>query len=131
MVKVADGYARNFLIPRRLALVATEKRQKEFKHLQSMAEAKKKKAVAAAEQVAEQIKKASVVIKSQAGEGDKLFGSVTNQDIAKELANQGHVIDRRDIVIDEPIKQLGQYRVKVKVISGIEAELTVNVERLD
>ena len=129
LVKVADGYARNFLIPRKLAMEATEKRVKEFKHLKGVAEAKKKKAVVAAKKVAEKIASTTVTIKSQAGDNDKLFGSVTNNDIANELHKAGFTVERRDIVIEEPIKVLGQYRVKIKIATGVEAEVKVNVER--
>jgi large subunit ribosomal protein L9 len=129
LVKVSDGYARNFLIPRRLAMMATEKRVKEFKHLQGVAEAKKKKAVAGAKKIADKISGVTVTIKSQAGENDKLFGSVTNSDIARELDKAGFKVERRDIHIEEPIKVLGQYRVKVKITTGVEAEVKVNVER--
>ena len=129
LVKVADGYARNFLIPRRLAMTATEKRVKEFKHLQGVAEAKKKKAQAGAKKIAEKLSGVTLTIKAQAGEHDKLFGSVTNNDIALHLAKAGHKVERRDIVIEEPIKVLGQYRVKVKITTGVDAEVKVNVER--
>lgn len=129
LVKVADGYARNFLIPRRLALLATPKREKEMKHLQAVAEAKKKKAVAAGQKTAEKIKALTVTLQAQVGEGDRLFGSVTNKDIAAELNKMGYKFDRRDIVIEEPIKMLGQYRVKLKVVTGVEADLKVVVER--
>jgi large subunit ribosomal protein L9 len=129
LVKVADGYARNYLIPRRLAMVATEERVKEFKHLNSVAEAKRKKATASAKKIAEKVSGVTITIKSQAGENDKLFGSVTNQDIARELDKAGFMVERRDIHIEEPIKVLGQYRVKVKIATGVEAEVKVNVER--
>src|ERR1700730_467897 len=85
MVKVSDGYARNYLIPRKMAMGATEERVKEFKHLTGVAEAKKKKAVAASKKIAEKLAGVAVTIKASAGEHVKLFGSVTNSDIAKEL----------------------------------------------
>lgn len=129
LVKVSDGYARNFLIPRRLAMTATETRVKEFKHLQAVADAKKKKAAAGAKKIADKLSSHTVTIKSQAGENDKLFGSVTNNDIALELAKAGFKVERRDITIAEPIKVLGQYRVKVKITTGVEAEVKVNIER--
>ena len=129
LVKVADGYGRNFLIPRKLAMIATETRVKEFKHLKSVAEAKKKKATVAAKKVVDKLAGVTVTIKAQAGENDKLFGSVKNQDIAKELEKAGHSFERRDIHIEEPIRVLGQYRVKVKIATGVEAEVKVNVER--
>jgi large subunit ribosomal protein L9 len=129
LVRVADGYARNFLLPRKLAIIATEGREKEFKHLQSMAEAKKKKAVVAAKKTAEKLSACTVTLKSQAGENDKLFGSITNADIAAELIKAGFSVEKRDIHLTEPIKVLGQHRVQVKVMSGVEAEIKVNVER--
>ena len=75
------------------------------------------------------MKSHTVMLKVQAGENDKLFGSVTNQDIANELAKAGYTVDKRDIEIGEPIKLLGQHRVKVKIVSGVDAEIKVNVER--
>lgn len=131
LVKVADGYARNFLLPRKLAMVATEGRVKEFKHLQKIADAKKKKAVVAAKGVADKLSAFTVTLKAQAGEGDKLFGSVTSNDIATELKKGGFAVEKRDIHIEEPIKVLGQHRVKVKVTTGVETEIKVNVERLN
>ena len=129
VVKVADGYGRNFLIPRRLAMAATENSIKEAKHLKSVSDAKKKKSAVQAKAIAEKISGFTVTIKAPAGENDKLFGSVTTSDIANELAKLGMVVDRREVVIEEPIKVLGQYRVKVKVATGVEAEVKVNVER--
>ena len=129
LVKVADGYARNFLLPRKLAMIATEGREKEFKHLQSIADAKKKKAVGAAKKVAEKLAAHTVTIKTQAGEHDKLFGSVTNADIAVQLVKAGFAIEKRDIHIAEPIKILGQHRVQIKIATGVETEIKVNVER--
>jgi large subunit ribosomal protein L9 len=129
LVKVADGYARNFLIPRKLAIAATERRIKEFKHLQAMAEAKKKKAQSQAQQVAARLSALSIRVTASAGEGDKLFGSVTTAEIAHKISDQGFTIDKRDVVLDEPIKQLGQYRVIVKVATGVEAQVKVTVAR--
>ncbi len=129
LVKVAEGYARNFLLPRKLALEATEKRVKEFKHLKGVAEAKKKKAVVAAQDVAAKLSGLTVKIKATAGENDKLFGAVTNTDIAKEISAQGFAVDKRDVILEEPIKQLGQFRVLVKVAQGVEAQVKVAVER--
>ncbi|MDZ4677263.1 MAG: 50S ribosomal protein L9 [Oligoflexia bacterium] len=129
LVRVADGYARNFLVPRKLAMEATEDRVKEFKHLQTMADAKKKKASASAKKVAEKLSGQTVTLRAQAGEQDKLFGSITSGDIANELTKAGFNVERRDIQLDEVIKVLGQYRVKVRIATGVEAEVKVNVER--
>lgn len=129
LVRVADGYARNFLLPNRMAMEATEKRIKEFKHLTSVAEAKKKKAVAAAHKVADTMKAHVVTLMVKVGENDKLYGSITNADVAKKLREGGFVVDRRDIHIEEPIRQLGQYKVKVRLATGVDAEVKVVVDR--
>jgi large subunit ribosomal protein L9 len=129
LVKVAAGYARNFLLPRKMAMIATEKKVKEFKHLQSVAEAKRKKAVGAAKKTAEKMSGVTLTLKTQAGENDKLFGSITTADIANQLNKAGFLVEKREVTIEEPIKLLGQYRVKVKIAAGVEAEVKVNVER--
>ncbi|MBK9293719.1 MAG: 50S ribosomal protein L9 [Oligoflexia bacterium] len=129
LVKVSDGYARNFLLPRKLAMIATAGKEKEAKHIKAVADAKKKKAVAAAQKTAEKLTNLTVKIKAQAGENDKLFGSVTSADIAVELTKAGYSVEKRDIQIEEPIRELGQHKVKVKIASGVEAVIKVNVER--
>lgn len=129
LVKVSDGYARNFLLPRKLAMMATVGKEKEVKHIQAIADAKKKKAVVAAQKVAEKLKSVTVTLKSQAGENDKLFGSITSADIAVELTKAGYSVEKRDIQIEEPIRVLGQHKVKVKITTGVETEIKVNVER--
>jgi large subunit ribosomal protein L9 len=129
LVNVSNGYARNYLFPRSLALVATEKRVKEFAHLQKVAETKKKKAIAERQDLAKKLSGVTVTFKASAGETDKLFGAVTNNDISNELEKLKFSIDRRDIHLDEPIKMLGQHKATVKLGDGIEAELTIAVER--
>ena len=129
LVNVKNGYARNFLFPRQLAQEATEKRVKEFGHLKAVAEVKKKKAVAERQELIKKIQGANIVIKATAGETDKLFGAVTNHDISTELEARGFSIDRRDIHLEEPIRILGQHKAIVKLGDGLEAELTVAVER--
>jgi large subunit ribosomal protein L9 len=129
LVKVADGYARNFLLPRKLAMIATAGKEKEVKHIQAIADAKKKKAMGVAKKVAEKLGAFTVNIKAQAGENDKLFGSVTSADIAVELTKAGYSVEKRDIQIEEPIRELGQHKVKVKITTGVETLIKVNVER--
>ncbi len=130
LVNVAVGYARNFLFPRRLASEATEKRVHEFEHLKKVAEIKKKKAVAERAEVVKKLSGVSLVFKSEAGESDKLFGSITNVDISNELEKHGFSIDRRDIHIDDSIKMLGQHKATVRLGDGLEADLKISVERL-
>jgi large subunit ribosomal protein L9 len=129
LVAVKDGYARNFLFPRRLAMEATETRVKEFAHLKKLAEIAKKKANAERQAVVAKLQGLSLVIKATAGETDKLFGAITNNDISNELEKHGHSIDRRDIYLEEPIKVLGQHKAIVKLGEGLEAEIAVSIER--
>lgn len=129
LVSVSTGYARNYLFPRRMAAEATEKRVKEFAHLQKVADLKRKKAIAERQELVGKIKGLSLVFKAQAGETDKLFGAITNNDISNELEKQGYSIDRRDIYLDEPIKILGQHKALIKLGEGAEADITVSVER--
>lgn len=130
LVSVTSGYARNFLFPRRLALEATEKRQKEFDHLQKMAQVRKKKALAARQEVIKKMSGLTITFKITAGENDKLFGSITNTDISAELDKQGYQVSRKDIHLEEPIKVLGQHRAVIKLGEGLNAEIAINVERI-
>lgn len=129
LVKVAAGFARNFLFPRRLAVEATEKRQKEMTHLQAMAERKKIKALSARKELLAKLEDLTVSFQVAAGENDKLFGTVTNRDIADRLGGLGFNIDKRDIHLEEAIKQLGQYQATIKLGEGLETNIKVSVER--
>ncbi len=130
LVSVSTGFARNFLFPRRLAAEATEHRVLEFAHLKKVAEVKKKKAVTERQELVKKLQGVAIVLKGSAGESDKLFGSITNADISTELEKKGYSIDRRDIHLDEPIRMLGQHKVHIRLGDGVEAELTVSVERV-
>ncbi len=129
LVNVSEGFARNFLFPRKLAAEATEKRIKEYEHLKRVAETKKKKAIAERQAVLNKVNGVTVAFKLAAGETDKLFGTVTTNDISKELEKMGHSIDRRDIVLVEPIKVLGQHKAAVRFSEGMEANIQISVER--
>lgn len=130
LVTVSQGFARNFLFPRKLAVEATEKRIKEWDHLKRGAEAKKKKAVAERQEVLNKINGTTVTFKMSAGaDSDKLFGSVTTTDVSKELEKQGFSVDRRDIHIEEAIKVLGQHKAVVRYGEGLEARIQISVER--
>jgi large subunit ribosomal protein L9 len=129
LVNVSNGYARNYLFPRKLANEATEKRVKEFAHLKKVAEVKKKKALGERQELIKKLQGVSIVIKASAGETDKLFGAVTNNDISNEFETKGYSIDRRDIVLEEPIRMLGQHKATIKLGEGLEAEISVSVER--
>ena len=129
MVNVASGFARNFLFPRQLAAEATESRVKEFEHWGRVAASRKNKAKEEKAQMLEKIKKAPVVFKMTAGEKDKLFGSITTKDIAEVLVKQGFAVEKKDIVIEEAIKVLGQHQAKISFGEGLEAAIVVSVER--
>ena len=129
VVAVSDGFARNFLFPRKFATEATEKRVQEYEHLKRVAEAKKKKAVAERQALLAKVTGNTVKFKVAAGDSDKLFGTITTTDISKELDKLGYSIDRRDIHLEEPIKLLGTYKATIKLGEGLEASLQIIVER--
>ncbi|MFN8790206.1 MAG: 50S ribosomal protein L9 [Bdellovibrionales bacterium] len=129
LVNVSEGFARNFLFPRKLAAEATEKRVKEYNHLKQMAEAKKKKALAERKALLDKINGVTLKFKMAAGDTDRLFGTVTTTDISKELQKAGFSVDRRDIHLEEPIKVLGQHKAAVRYTEGLEASVTISVER--
>lgn len=129
LVNVSSGFARNFLFPRKLASEATEKRVAELEHLKRVAEVKKKKAVAERQTILAKINGMTLTFKAAAGEGDKLFGTITTTDISKELEKAGYSIDRRDIHVDEHIKLLGQHKAHIRMGEGVEATIVVAVEK--
>ena len=128
-VEVADGYARNFLIPKRKAVAATTAHVKSLDHLLRQNKGQEDRLRQAAEAMAARIAEASCVIKRQAGEQEKLFGSVTNQDIAAALGARGLDVDRRKILLQEPIKVLGSYTIPIRLHPEVVAELRLTVER--
>lgn len=129
LVAVASGYARNFLFPRKLAVEATEKRVNEYEHLQRVAVIQKKKAVVERETILNKLKGISVLFKAAAGDGDRLFGTITTIDISSELEKLGYSIDRRDIHIDDHIKTLGQHKATIKLGEGLHGDIQIVVER--
>jgi len=129
VVKVAPGYARNFLLPKRLAVAATESNKKIVEQERQAHLRKEAKAVGEATQLAQIMTGATVRIAQKAGENDQLFGSVTSKDIAEGLTAQNYNIDRRKIQLDEPIRQLGEYKVPVKLHKDVTVEITVVVAR--
>jgi large subunit ribosomal protein L9 len=127
VVKVADGYGRNFLIPRRLAVPADVRNLKALEHERRVIEARARKARRSAEALAEQLSTMSLVIPAKAGEEGKLFGSVTSRDITEALERAGAPVDRKTVQLVDPIKQVGDYRVKVRLAAGIAPEISVSV----
>ena len=125
VVQVSDGYGRNFLIPQGKALLATTQNVKRFDHQKQMLKQKTEKEKKEAEKLAKKLEAISCTIAMAAGEGDKLFGAVTSIDIEAALKEEGVDIERKKILLEEPIKTLGIYTVPVKLQSGITANLKV------
>lgn len=128
VVKVKPGYARNYLLPRGLAVAADKKNLRQLEHQKRIVAEKRERALRAAQTLAQKVAALRCTIKARAGEEGKLFGSVTNIDIEKALAGLGVAIERRRIKLDEPIKRLGEYKVTVQLGVGVNAEVTVAVE---
>lgn len=131
VVKVKPGFARNYLLPRGLAVMADKRNVRQLEHQRRVAAEKRERVLRTAQGLAQKIAGLRVIIRARAGEEGKLFGSVTNMDIERALADQGHQIERRRIRLDEPIKQLGDYRVPIHLGAGMDSELTVSVEPLE
>ena len=131
VVKVASGYARNFLLPKRLAVAATESNKKIVEQERQAHLRKEAKLKTEAEDLGKLLAGVSVSIAQKAGENDQLFGSVTAKDIAEALEKQNFTVDRRKIQLDEPIRQLGEHKVTVRLHREVPIEITVNVVRED
>jgi large subunit ribosomal protein L9 len=129
VVKVAPGYARNFLLPKRLAVAATESNKKIVEQERQAHLRKEAKLVGEAQDLAKLMLGTAITIKQKAGEADQLFGSVTSKDIADALTAKGFNIDRRKIQLDEPIKQLGEYTVPVKLHKEVSVDVSVLVAK--
>lgn len=127
LVDVSDGYARNFLIPRGLGIEATSNNMKALKSEIQAAEKRIEKKKEAAQSVATRLQNVTCTISRKVGQQNKLFGSVTTKDIGDALREQGIEIDKKDIVLEEPLKSLGEFSVKIKLHSGISANITVVV----
>src|SRR5512140_708317 len=130
VVKVADGYARNFLLPRKLALLANPANMKIVERQRKIAEAKELAERSAAEAYAVRLTHADIVIARRVGENDTLYGSVTAADIADDLKAKGFEIEKRKISLDEPLKQLGEFTVPVKLHRDVVAQVRVKVSAL-
>ena len=130
VVKVADGYARNYLLPRKLALPATPANVKVVERQRKIADAADAAERAGAEALAARLAQAECVVARRVGEHDTLYGSVTAADIAEELAGKGFDIDKRKIQLAEPIKQLGEFSVGIKLHRDVVAQVPVKVTPL-
>ena len=129
IVKVKPGYARNYLLPKGLVLVANESNVKEWEHQQRVTKDRIRKLRLSAQGVAEQLKDVKIEIEAKVGEGERLFGSVGNADIQKALAKKGFRLSRKDIRLDRPIKHLGEHEVTVKLHPEVSTDITVTIVR--
>jgi large subunit ribosomal protein L9 len=129
IVKVADGFARNFLLPRKLALPATEANKKWVERERKIAEVRDTEERGAAEAIASRLNALELTITRKTGENDQLYGSVTNADIAEMLAAKGFEIDRRKILLPDPIKSLGENTIPVKLHRDVTAQVRVTVAK--
>ncbi len=128
IVKVSDGYARNMLIPKGYAKEATEGNVRNLEKQKAIAAEKKAEEKAEAQALAEKINERSVTIKTKAGEGGRIFGSITSKDIADALADQHKLtVDKKKIQLDNPIKQTGELTVDIKLYPEVMAKLKVTV----
>jgi large subunit ribosomal protein L9 len=127
VVKVAPGFARNFLLPKRLAVAATDSNKKIVEQERQAHLRKEAKLQGEAEDLAKLMSGVTVTIAQKAGENGQLFGSVTSKDVTDALAAKNFTIDRRKVQLEEPIRQLGEFKVPVKLHKDVTAEVTVNV----
>ncbi len=125
LIKVKDGYARNYLIPKGMAVMATTQNMKSLEHQKRQVQSKLNKKKREAEALAKRLEEVSCTVSKMVGEDDKLFGSVTSADIQKSLKNEGLDIDKRTILLSDPIKSLGIFTVPIKVHPEVTAQVKV------
>ena len=127
IVDVADGYARNYLVPKGLAVEASTKNIRSLEHEKKIIQEKARKHKDSAQDLASRISALTLTIKAKSGEEEKLFGSVTTMDIAEALLTQGVEIEKKKIVLEEPIKRLGSYSVQIKLHPDVSVPLNIQV----
>ncbi len=127
IVKVKDGYGRNYLIPRNLAVLANVRNMKALDHDRRTIETRAKKTRKTAEETAATLSVISLTLPAKAGEEGKLFGAITSRDIAEALGKAGVTVDRKAIQLADPIKQVGDYKVKIRVATDVFPEISVSV----
>ena len=128
VVKVADGYGRNYLLPKKLAMQATAANKAVIEQMKASAVRKSAKEKAEAEALVSQLNNIALVFERKVGENDHLFGSVTSADIAAQLEAKGFNIDRRRVHLDEPLKQVGEFHIPVKLHREVTAHIAVTVK---
>ena len=131
LIEVSDGYARNFLLPKNLAIPATKENINVLKGQKESREYRAQQELEQAQETAKKISEISVLLKAKAGENGKLFGSITSKDVSEALTNQHHIkIDKKKFVLPDGIKTLGTTQIDIKIHPGVAAKLKVNVESL-
>src|SRR5882762_6302642 len=128
VVKVADGYGRNFLLPKKLAMEATAANKAVIEQMKASAVRRSAKEKTEAEQLVTQLNNVALVFERKVGEHEHLFGSVTSADIAQQLEAKGFNIDRRKVQLDEPLKSIGEFQVPVKLHREVTAHVAVTVK---
>jgi large subunit ribosomal protein L9 len=129
VVKVAEGYGRNFLLPRKLAIEATSGNKKVVEQMKAAAVRRSAKEKSQAEELSKQFDGLSVSFQRKSGEQDQLFGSVTSSDLAESLEKKGFSVDRRKIQLHEPLKTLGEFTVPIKLHKDVTTHLKVVIEK--
>jgi len=129
LVRVRAGYARNFLLPRGKASLATAGSVRQIEDAKRVAIARAAKLKLSAEAVAAQLNNVSIEITRQAGEGDKLYGSVTSKDVVEAIQAKGYTVDKKDIVLPDSIKDIGEHSVTVRLGNGVEAKVKLVVKK--
>lgn len=128
LVNASDGYARNFLFPRKLAVEATTGKLKEIEDKKAAERNRKEKELKAAKELAEKLSKLEINFRTKAGESGKLFGSITGKDVADAIKGQHNIeVDKKKVVLHEAIKALGTYQVEIKVYPEVTAKINVKV----
>ena len=127
VLKVKDGFGRNYLIPRKLAVLANVRNMKALDHDRRTIETRAKKTRKTAEATAATLSAVSLILPAKAGEEGKLFGAITSRDIAEALGKAGVTVDRKAIQLADPIKQVGDYKVKIRVAADVFPEISVSV----
>jgi large subunit ribosomal protein L9 len=127
VVKVADGYGRNFLLPKKLAIEATAANRNVIEQMKQSALRRSAKEKTDAQQLVAQMEQVELTFTRKVGENDHLFGSVTSSDIAHALEQKGYSVDRRKVQLDEPLKQLGEFHIPVKLHREVSAHIKVTV----
>ena len=129
VVRVRDGFARNFLLPQDLAIPATRANKQFFSEQRARSAKRKAKEKEAAEKRAKEMKDLTIKLEVRAGDGDKLYGSVTAEDLRVELEKQGHVFEKKQVRIKEPLKTLGTHQIDLEIYPQVKTRLTVELVR--